>query len=53
MAHSSFDEARDYEIPSEVTDALQDVMDEEELRDAFSGNSLESALRGREDVATS
>ena len=36
---------RDYEIPREVTDALRDVMDEGELRDAFFGESLACALR--------
>ena len=36
---------RDYEIPREVADALRDVMDEGELRDAFFSDSLEGALR--------
>jgi hypothetical protein len=53
MNPSSFNEARDYELPSEVTHALKDVMDEEELREAFFSDSLASALRGREDVTPS
>ena len=36
---------RDYEIPPEVADALRDVMDEGELRDAFFSDSLTGTLR--------
>lgn len=36
----------DYEIPREVADALKDVMDEDEIRDAFFSDSFVRPLRG-------
>lgn len=48
MSHPSSGSGVDYEIPPEVADALKDVMDEGELRDAFFSDSLAGRLRASE-----